>query len=142
ALGLTRTGEAADDELAKRITVGAAKFDPSSPPAGLVLREALGIVTTPAVQGHIVHHARDRKRGMYETRAVVTPKGDYLLMFPDGGHYGRQMEKVNDMLAYRSTDRGATWTGPTVAFDIDYNQHGFVPLIPHGGTRIYAFGTQ
>ena len=43
------------------------------------------IVTTPAVQGHIVHHARDRKRGMYETRAVVTPKGDYLLMFPDGG---------------------------------------------------------
>jgi hypothetical protein len=29
-----------------------------------------------------------------------------------------------------------------VAFDIDYNQHGFIPLIPRGSKRIYAFGTQ
>jgi Neuraminidase (sialidase) len=46
------------------------------------------------------------------------------------------------MLEYRSSDHGRTWTGPTIAFDIDYNQHGFVPLIPKGSKRIYAFGTQ
>ncbi len=46
------------------------------------------------------------------------------------------------MLAYRSSDRGRTWTGPAVAFDIDYSQHGFIPLIPRGSKRIYAFGTQ
>jgi len=142
ALGLTPDVAAQNDALAKRISVGGVEFDPASPPAGLVLRESLGVVTVPEVHGQIIHHARDRNRGMYETRAVVTPKGDYLLMFPDGGHYGRQTEKVNDMLAYRSSDRGSTWTGPKVAFDIDYNQHGFVPLIPRGTTRIYAFGTQ
>ena len=66
-------------------------------------------------------------------------------MFPDGGHYGgagkRGEGKVNDMLAYRSSDKGKTWEDPTVAFDIDYNQHGFIPFIPKGSERIYAFGT-
>ena len=89
-----------------------------------------------------MHRARDAERGLYETRATITPDGDYLLMFPDGGHYGQEDGKVNDMLAYRSSDKGRTWHGPTVAFDIDYNQHGFVPLIPRGSKRIYAFGTQ
>jgi Neuraminidase (sialidase) len=46
------------------------------------------------------------------------------------------------MLAYRSKDKGKTWTGPTIAFDIDYNQHGFIPFIPSGSRRMYAFGTQ
>lgn len=67
-------------------------------------------------------------------------------MFPDGGHYGgagkRGEGKVNEMLAYRSSNKGKTWEGPTVAFDIDYNQHGFIPFIPKSSERIYAFGTQ
>jgi Neuraminidase (sialidase) len=46
------------------------------------------------------------------------------------------------MMAMRSSDKGRTWSQPEVAFDIDYNQHGFVPLIPRGSQRIYAFGTQ
>ena len=46
------------------------------------------------------------------------------------------------MVAFRSSDQGKTWQGSTVAFDIDYNQHGFIPLIPKGSKRIYAFGTQ
>jgi hypothetical protein len=86
--------------------------------------------------------ARWPERGLFEARACITPGGDYLLLFPDGGHYGGSAKKVNDMLAYRSSDKGRTWQGPTVAFDIDYNQHGFVPLIPRGGRRIYGFGTQ
>ena len=39
-------------------------------------------------------------------------------------------------------NKGKTWTGPKIAFDIDYSQHGFIPLIPHNSRRIYAFGTQ
>ena len=49
---------------------------------------------------------------------------------------------MNELVAYRSSDDGKTWDGPTTAFDIDYSQHGFIPLIPKGSNRIYAFGTQ
>ena len=111
-------------------------------PKGIVLRERLGIVASEHLDGKIVHRARDPEGGLYECRATIAPNGDFLLMFPDGGHYGGKAEKVNDMLAYRSADRGATWQGPTIAFDIDYNQHGFIPLTPRGTNRIYAFGTQ
>lgn len=111
-------------------------------PEGIVLRDHLGLVTSEHLDGQIVHRARDPERGLFECRATIAPNGDLLVMFPDGGHYGSQSEKVNDMLAYRSPDRGKTWRGPQVAFDIDYNQHGFIPLTPRDIDRIYAFGTQ
>lgn len=72
-------------------------------------------------------------------RATITPKGDYLILFPEGRGRHYQGEK---MLAYRSSDKGKTWTGPTVAFDSSQSHHGFVPLVPRGSKRIYAFGTQ
>ena len=128
--------------ILETVTVGGTEILTQSPPPGLVTRGELGLVVHESVSGQIVHHARDSERGLYETRSTLTPGGDYLLMFPDGGHYGSSDKKTNDMLAYRSSDRGKTWQGPTVAFDIDYNQHGLVPLIPRGQERIYAFGTQ
>ncbi len=127
------------DALAKTIRVGGVEFDPRSPPTPLVLERDLGLVTVPAVNGQIVHEA---KKNLFETRATKTPGGDYLLLFPDGAHYGGRKGKVNTMTAYRSSDRGKTWSGPTVAFDIEYSQHGFIPLTPRGTKRIYAFGTQ
>jgi hypothetical protein len=96
-------------------------------------------VAAPAVNGQLVHAS---KTNLFETRATITPGGDYLLMFPEGSHYGGKKGKVNTMVAYRSRDRGRTWTGPRVAFEIDYSQHGFIPLVPRGSKRIYAFGTQ
>ena len=129
-------------KLLDTVCVGGVEIALGSPPPGLVVRKLLSLITDEHVDGQVVHRARDAERGLFETRACITPGGDYLLMFPDGGHYGQTDKKVNDMLAYRSSDRGATWQGPTVAFDIDYNQHGFVPLIPRGSSRIYAFGTQ
>ncbi|RLI33624.1 hypothetical protein DRO66_09930 [Candidatus Bathyarchaeota archaeon] len=125
--------------LAKKIQVGGVTFDPASPPKPLVIRRGLGLVTASAIDGQLVHEA---KKNLFETRATITPGGDYLLMFPDGSHYGGKKDKVNTMIAYRSSDKGKTWTGPRVAFDIDYSQHGFIPLIPRGSERIYAFGTQ
>ena len=38
--------------------------------------------------------------------------------------------KVNDILVYRSKDRGKTWSGPTLSTAIPYNQHAWVPLVP------------
>jgi hypothetical protein len=88
----------------------------------------------------VVHRTKSR---ILETRATITPNGDFLLLFPEGDHYAKSKgEKMNVMLAYRSKDRGLTWQGPTVAYDIPYSQHGFIPFTPKGTNRIYAFGTQ
>jgi len=129
-------------EIADVVRVGEQDIRTFAPPTGLRVLEAAGLLAHESVRAKVVHEARDPEGGLYETRATVTPAGDYLLLFPDGGHYAAGDAKINDMLAYRSADRGATWQGPTVTFDIDYNQHGFVPLIPRGSKRIYAFGTQ
>lgn len=121
------------------VSIGSREVRTDSPPRGLVLRRDLGLLTAEAVNGQLVHQAKDR---LFETRATITPAGDYLLMFPDGQHYGGKPGKVNAMLAYRSSDRGKTWKGPYEPFHIDYSQHGFIPLISRRGKRIYAFGTQ
>lgn len=111
-------------------------------PKGFTFDKTLGLLRSESLSGQVIHKAPDDVRGLFETRAVRTPKGDLLLMFPVGNHYAAGAGKVNDLLSYRSSDNGRTWTGPKVAFDIDYSQHGFIPLIPKGGNRIYAFGTQ
>ena len=128
--------------LAPEITVGGMTVRTEQTPGRLETLGELGLVCAAGITGQIIHRARWPERGLYEARATRTPRGDYLVMFPDGGHYGHGDAKVNDMLAYRSSDKGRTWQGPTIAFDIDYDQHGFVPLIPRGTDRIYAFGTQ
>ena len=135
--------------LAERITVHGTPVSVGAPPDGLVVLEEAGLLTVTGVRGQVIYRARG---SLFETRATVTPGGDYLLMFPtdsaghdpaDGHcHYGRADRKVNDLVALRSSDGGESWHGPRVAFDIDYNQHGLVPFIPRGGSRMYAFGTQ
>ncbi|MEK6796234.1 MAG: sialidase family protein [Spirochaetota bacterium] len=123
----------------------------ATPPKPLLLRKDLGLLCAPAINGTVVYRAKGNGT-LFETRATRTPGGDYLLMFPtnslDGSfkervsHYGGSKEKRNDLVAMRSSDKGRTWSEPTAAFDIDYNQHGFIPLIPKESKRIYAFGTQ
>ena len=148
------------DPLADSIELFGRDIDPANPPVGIALRRHLGLLTAEKLDGQVVHNARFRAEShgakasgrshLYETRATKTPGGDYLLMFPDGGHYGgmtrrtRQTgyRKVNDLLAYRSPDKGNTWYGPTIPIEIDYDLHGFVPLIPKDSKRIYCFGTQ
>ena len=126
--------------LADAVRIAGVEIQTKAPPAGLVLRDKLGLLAVEALDGQVVHRTTTR---ILETRATITPGGDYLLLFPEGDHYAKSKgEKMNTMLAYRSSDRGRTWQGPTVAFDIPYSQHGFIPLIPRGSRRIYAFGTQ
>lgn len=135
----------AEENVNQTLTIGAEDPIPlerSNLPAGLVVDADLGLLRHRHLQGRVLHRAAEEVRGLFETRAVRTPRGDLLLMFPEGNHYASAAGKVNDLVAYRSSDDGSTWVGPRVAFEINYSQHGFVPLIPRGGTRIYAFGTQ
>ncbi len=130
--------------MATSVEIQGKSIDSKNVPKGFRFDEEVGLLLHNSISGKVIH--RNYKGGLYETRATVTPKGDILLMFPDGGHYGGAGKngrgKVNDLVAYRSKDNGKTWQGPTIPFDIDYNQHGFIPLIPKGTDRIYAFGTQ
>lgn len=130
------------DRIADTIQIQDINFLSKNLPRPLQLKTEEGVASFSWVNTKVLHHARDRAGGLYETRATVTPNGDYLLMFPDGGHYNGKTKKINDMLAIRSKDKGKTWEKPVVAFDIDYNQHAFIPFIPKNTKRIYAFGTQ
>lgn len=131
------------EQMAERVIVQDKYITSKNMPQGYKFDRELGLVINNKIHGKVIH--RNYNGGLYETRAVKSPNGDYLLMFPDGGHYGsagQSHKKINNMVAYRSKDMGNTWEGPTVAFDIDYNQHGFIPFIPKGTNRLYAFGTQ
>ncbi|MBI3881927.1 MAG: exo-alpha-sialidase [Verrucomicrobia bacterium] len=126
--------------LMETVRIGSADISTKQLPASLVARDVLGLVTSRLINGQVVHRTTTR---VLETRATITPGGDFLLIFPEGDHYAKSKgEKMNTMMAYRSSDKGRTWKGPTVAFDIPYSQHGFIPFIPRGSKRLYAFGTQ
>lgn len=124
---------------AAEVTVGGVALNVARLPPMMKHHRRLGIVAAEPLRGQVVHRAQQQ---LFETRATVTPEGDFLLMFPEGRHYASGAGKINSLVAYRSSDRGQTWTGPTVALDIDYSQHGFIPFLPRGSQRIYAFGTQ
>jgi len=136
------TSTTPDINIAETVEMAGKSVSTSHLPDGMVLFDHLGILGNEKLSGQVVHRTSMPDVPLYETRCTITPTGDFLLMFPEGEHYNGRTKKVNDLLAYRSSDRGKTWNGPVVAFDIDYNQHGFIPLIPRGSKRIYAFGTQ
>jgi hypothetical protein len=127
-------------KIAESVEIACEKFQVSNGlPHGFRILEDVGLVCPEAMTGRVVYRAA---KEMYEVRATITPGGDYLTMFPAGSHYGASETKKNTMVALRSPDKGETWSDPYIAFDIDYNQHGFIPLIPKGSKRIYSFGTQ
>ncbi len=88
-------------------------------PEPLEIDEILGLALHPSLKGKVVHVAQSEEKRVYEPRGTRTTSGDYLLMFPDGSHYGRAAVKCNTLLAYRSPDQGKTWRGPEIAFDIE-----------------------
>lgn len=128
--------------LLTKVEIGGQTMNVNQLPSPLKVHEQMGLVTVSALNGRVLYRAESPEKTLFETRATITPNGDYLLMFPDGQHYNSSYDKVNDLIAMRSKDQGNTWEEPVVAFDIDYSQHGFIPLIPRGSKRIYAFGSQ
>jgi len=127
--------------IAETVAIACEKFSTgaSSLPDGFRVLEDIGLVCPETMTGTVVYRSVEALR---EVRATITPGGDYLTMFPVGGHYNISAIKCNTMVALRSSDKGKTWSDPYTPFNIDYNQHGFIPLIPKGSERIYSFGTQ
>jgi hypothetical protein len=130
-------------KLSESVEIGSVSFPIKNLPKPLVANETLGIVSVPALDG--IELYRSPLRAL-ETRGIITPGGDYLIMFPAGVHYSDppswQGRKTNSLLGFRSSDKGKTWIGPFEPLNINYNQHGFIPLIPKGSSQIYCFGTQ
>jgi len=125
------------------IIVGGREIHPGAPPRGLRNFPDLGILVNRGMSAQRIYAHAAPEDWCGESRGIKTPGGDYLVMFTAGQHhYGGQLTKTNDMVAFRSSDQGKTWSGPKIAWNIPYNQHGFVPLIPRGSKRIYAFGTE
>ena len=124
--------------LLRSVTVGGMKIDATAPPVGLVVRPGLGLLTSTHVDGQLVHEA---ETNLFETRATITPGGDYLLMFPEGEHYGGKKGKVNTMIAYRSSDKGRTWEPHVDVEPADGPEASWVmPYLTSYG-RVYVFYT-
>lgn len=111
--------------------------------------EEAGIVASRQVEARVLHEApvaEKRARGLFDgiwdIAATLTPAGELLVMFPEGAHYASMTTKLNRMVALRLRDGGATWSPPTVPYEVDYNERGFIPLIPSGTKRLYSFGMQ
>ncbi len=136
--------------IAETLKIGNVPFPAAQLPRCVRLDEPLGLAVHTTLSGALLY--TNPYGGLYETRAELAANGDMLLMFPDGlantnrqkpnGHYGSTTEKVNRMLALRSSDQGASWSTPFVPFDQPFNQHGFVPLRPRGTRTLCCFGTQ
>jgi hypothetical protein len=128
---------------AKELTVGGLNLNPAKPPSAFQNRTDVGLLVPDSMSVQMIHAWPRGNDFVGEARSMIAPNGDYLVMFAGGaGHYLFTYEKRNDMICYRSKDRGKTWSGPVVPWHIDYNQHGLVPLTPRGSKRIFAFGTE
>ena len=145
----------------RRMQIGGVPVTPATLPKGVVHREDLGVAVPEWVDIRVLHRfpqpaespkvkstrPPDWTPAVYVDcpRPFIAPNGDYVLTIISGkAHYGNTDPhcKVNDILLYRSTDHGKTWRGPGVAWNLAYNQHAAVPLIPKGANRIYCFGTE
>jgi hypothetical protein len=140
---LAQTGAEPNFPPLPTITVGGQEIRPTAPPRGLHNFPDLGILVNHGMSAQRIYARLPPDDWCGESRCVKTPGGDYLLMLTIGQHhYGGRLTKVNNMVAFRSSDQGKTWSGPQIAWNIPYNQHAFVPFIPSGSTRIYALGTE
>jgi hypothetical protein len=146
----------------RRMQIGGVPVTADSLPKGLRHASDVGVVVPEWVELRAIHRfpqpgpevsMNKTVWGSEETpvayvdcpRPVIAPNGDYLLTVVAGkAHYGSIDPhcKVNDILLYRSKDKGKTWLGPTLPAHIPYNQHAWVPLVPKGSKRIYVFGTE
>jgi hypothetical protein len=142
--------------------IGGVPVTATSLPKGLRHASDLGVVVPEWIHVRVIHRFAQPDLSLGEVkkcsgssndpvayvdcpRPFITPRGDYLLAIICGkAHYGSTdpHDKVNDILLYRSKDKGKTWIGPTLATTIPYNQHAWVPLVPKGSKRIYVFGTE
>jgi BNR repeat-like domain len=152
------------EDLARytRMKVGGVAITTDALPKGLRYASDVGVVLPEWLEVRAIHRfpqpdlalgkikklsGPDAEPAVYVDcpRPVITPSGDYLLTIISGkAHYGftDPRYKANDILLYRSKDKGKTWNGPFLSTPISYNQHAWVPLAPKHSKRMYVFGTE
>jgi hypothetical protein len=112
-------------------------------PRGVKLIEAAGLVTHESAKVSVLHAWPPPDNFVGPPRFTRTPGGDLLAMFPAGlREYAFARNHCNQMYCYRSSDQGRKWHGPTIPWREEHNQAAFLPLVPHGRSVIYAFGTE
>jgi hypothetical protein len=142
-LSSTPVANKADSLLADSLCVGRdVAFPREQPPKGYRIASELGLFVHESVTGQVVHRAQSKADTIYESRAVMTPRGDYIVFIPDGQHANAPRDNSNVLVAYRSSDQGATWNGPIEPFAEKAKHHACLPLVPKDGERIYLFETQ
>jgi hypothetical protein len=126
-----------------KATIGGVEIEVAKPPKGYRHAPEHGLIVHESMRVTLVHAWPQGQDFCGEARGVRAPNGDYIVMFPAGSqHYGHHKTKTNEMVLYRSSDRGRTWSGPEFPWKLPYNQHAFVGLVPRGSKEIYAFGTE
>ncbi|MHB8899482.1 MAG: sialidase family protein [Thermoguttaceae bacterium] len=98
------------------------EIDPTGPPAGLVLRPELGLVTSIHVDGQLVHEAETwsdpKPTALVHPDAPPMvfehPDGKRLVAFHHNRHSGThfKMDDRSEIWVSLSTDGGRTWTEP------------------------------
>lgn len=125
--------------LADAVCVGQdVRLTPDRLPESCEFRKDLGLVVARPMTGQVVHRAHSQSKTLFESRSVRTSKGDYLVFIPDGSHGNSKRKNANILTAYRSTDQGATWQGPSFPFG-EGTHYGVLPMVPKGGSRTYVF---
>lgn len=125
-----------------RISIAGHEMGLGSLPYGLVHRTNLGILLNDSMATRRIHI----DEFVCHPRAIKTASGDFLLMFAAGPmHYAwaGKARKGNDMFIRRSSDGGASWSEPQIAWELPYSQHAAILFRPKTtGDRLYAFGTE
>lgn len=129
-------------ELAEKIDLNGIEVDPKSPPAGLKLCEDPGVLLNECMDIQRIHGWPPPHDNSFHPRACITPGGDFLVMFSAGLKHGSAthgIHDINDMVSYRSSDRGKTWQGPFLPWKVPYGHNSCSLLVPRGSKRIYVF---
>jgi hypothetical protein len=129
--------------IPRNLQIAGAEVATDRPPAGFQANRQIGLLHHEAIRLKLIH--ANREGAAYTPRAVKTPRGDYLVVFPCGwGHMwaGKNEKNPNDLYFTRSTDQGRTWSNPTPKWRAPYGYNSGVFLIPSGSERIYLFGVE
>jgi hypothetical protein len=137
ALCCSLTSSTAGDEAAivrqsKVVTVGGTHIDTSAPPTGLVVRPDLGLVCVEPLDGQLLYTS---KTHLFEAHGTITPGGDYLVMFPDGGRTWSEPRFVFAN-ALAETDRNAFFNYQCSYMDCFVDGKVLHLILPHRWKRV------
>jgi hypothetical protein len=112
------------------------------PPGGTRRLHDLGVVVAAPAQVQRLHARAAPGNVCVAPRAVVAPNGDLLVIHLAGSGFWERERKLNEMVQYRSTDGGDTWSGPEVAWSPPYSVHAAGLVVSQTSGELLAIGTE